>query len=121
MTAIELKSTEVHTITILLLDPTTQAPEPIPAGDVFTVEASSPAIETVIGVDANGNPAVVLRALTLPSVNTMGMNFTVSDSLGDVVCVQGVDYPMPPQPEDIALDLAGAVVTVQDAPTAPGP
>ena len=79
------------------------------------------AIEGTIGTDAAGAPAVVLHALTLPSVNTMGMNITVSDSAGDVVLVQGVDYPVSAAPGDITLDLSNAVVSTQTAPTAAGP
>lgn len=121
MANIQLKETDVYTITIMLLDPNTNQPEPVPAGDVFSVTASSPAISTVIGTDANGNPAVVLNAVTLPGVNTMGMSFTVNDSAGDVAFVQGVDYPAPVQPGDIALDVTNAVVSTQAAPTAPAP
>lgn len=121
MPNITLLPTEVYTITIQLLDPSTGAPEAVPAGDQFSATPTSPAISTTIGADANGNPAVILNALTLPSVNTMGMSFTVSDSAGDVVFVQGVDYPAPAVPGDISLDVGNAVVTAQAAPTAPGP
>ncbi len=121
MANIELKPTDVWTISLGLVNAATGAVEPIPSGDVFSVTTSSPAIGAEIGTDANGNPAVVLKALTLPDATTMGMNFTVTDSNGDVAVVQGVDYPAPPVAGDITLNVAGAVVSSQPAPTAPGP
>lgn len=122
MPNIELKPTDTWTIALGIVDPATGAVEPIPAGDVFSVgETSSPAIEATIGTTADGKPAVLLRALTLPDANTMGMSFTVTDSNGDVALKQGVDYPAPAQPGDITLDIAGAVVGTQPAPTTAGP
>lgn len=121
MANITLTETGTWTITILLLDPVTGAPEPVPAGDVFSAASSSAAMGASIVQDANGNPAVFINALTLPGASTMGMSVTVSDDHGDVAFVQGVDYPAPVQPGDISLNVAGAVMGTQPAPTAPAP
>lgn len=121
MSSIVLQETDTYNITLVRLNDATKAPEPFPAGTKFTVVASSPALGVSIGADASGNPSVLLNAVTLPSVNTMGMNFTVTDDQGDVAAIQAVDYPTPPQVNDISLDVAHAVVGVQAAPTVPGP
>lgn len=121
MPNIVLKPGDTWTITIERLNATTQAADPFPAGETFSFTTSSPAIGVTSGTDASGNAAAVLTTLTEPSVNTMGMNFTVNDSSGDVQFVQSVDYPPLPQPDDLSLNVAGAVVTSGPAPTAPGP
>ena len=121
MPNIELKDTDTYLVTIVLLNAATGQPEPVAAGDVFTAASSSPALGATITADANGNPAVMINALTLPDANTMGMTVTISDSAGDVAFVQTVDYPVPLTPGDISLDVAAAVVGTQPAPTAPGP
>jgi hypothetical protein len=121
MATIVLKSTEVHTLTIGLVDPTTNQPEPFPAGDTFAASSSSPAVGAAIGSDANGAPALIVNALTLPSANTMGIIVEVTDSAGDVAVDLTVDYPVPPVAGDIVLNTGGDVITTQPAPTAPGP
>jgi len=121
MTTITLLPTDIYTITISLINPTSGQPEPVPAGDVFSASASSPAISATIGTDAAGNPALFINAVTLPDANTMGINVSVSDSAGDVAATLTVDYPVPAQPGDNTLDTTNAVVTAQAAPTAPGP
>jgi hypothetical protein len=117
---ITLKPTDVYTITIGLVD-ASGAVVPVPAGDVFSATSSSPAIAATIGTDANGNPALIVNALTLPDANTMGMTVTISDSAGDVADTLTVDYPVPPAPDDITLAVPAAVVSTQPEPTAPGP
>ena len=124
MTAITLTPTDVHHLSIGIVDPATQNAEPVPAGDTFSAVSSSPAIGATIDLDANGNQEVVINALTLPSAATMGQTVTVTDSAGDVAAVQAVDYPVPvtPVPGDIVLGVSNdATVTTQAAPTNPGP
>jgi hypothetical protein len=123
MPNIVLKPGDTWTITIQRLNPATMVAEPFPAGTTFTFSPSSPAIGVTAGKDANGNPAAVLTTLTEPSnTTTMGMNFTVNDSNGDVQFKQSVDYPVPvAAPDDLSLDVAGAVVAPGTPPTAPPP
>jgi hypothetical protein len=96
--------------------------EAIPAGDVFSVASTMPAVVPgVIGTDADGNPTLTFNALTQPSAATMGMVLSVSDSNNDVVLEIGVDYPVLAVPGEITADAASEVVTTQAAPTVPGP
>lgn len=119
MTTITLKPTDIYTIPISIVDPTTNQPEPIPAGDKFSAASSSPAVSATIGADDNGSPTLILNALTLPSPATMGVVVEVSDSAGDVAVDLTVDYSVPVVPGDITL--GAAVITDQPAPTKPGP
>jgi hypothetical protein len=118
---ITLKDTDVYTITIGLVDAATGIVMPFSPGDTFSAASSDPAIGAAIGLDANGNPALVVRALTLPDANTASSMVTVTDSAGDVAAELTVLYPVPPAVGDIVLDVATAAVTAQPAPTAPGP
>jgi hypothetical protein len=121
MDKIVLKPTDVYTVRIGL-KAADGSVEAVPAGDVFSVDSSLPAVVPgVIGTDANGEPTLAVNALTLPSAATMGMVLTVRDSAGDVALEIGVDYPVPAAPGDITADVAGATITTQDAPTAAGP
>lgn len=119
MTTITLKPTDVYTIPISIVDPATNQPEPIPAGDKFSAASSSPAVSATIGTDSNGSPTLILNALTLPNEHTMGVVVEVSDSAGDVAVDLTVDYPVPAEPGEITLGTAA--ITEQPAPTTPGP
>jgi hypothetical protein len=118
---IELKPADVYTITIGIVNSQTGLVEPAPVGDVFSAVSPSPAVEATIGVDADGKPAVIVRALTMPDANTMGIVIPVTDSAGDVATSVTVNYAVPVASGDITLNMAGAVVTAQPAPSAPGP
>lgn len=110
-----LLATDVQTITLGLVQDGTTTTAPIPAGDTFSATSPSPAI----GVAVSGD-AVTVNALTLPSTNTMGMAFDVTDSAGDTALTVIVNYPVPPVVDDITGTVTVAA-NGQPAPTAAGP
>lgn len=114
----ELPNDVVATITIHTTDSEGDV-EPVPAGDVFTVVSSNPAsLGAAIGVDGDGNPAVVLTPLVKASPN---LTITVSDSAGLAQAIQLVDIVADVTDKNIVLDLVDATTKTQPVPTAPGP
>jgi hypothetical protein len=120
---VELLSTgtDVHTIDLDLVNDATGASDPIPAGDTFTATSPSIALNVTTSPTGGttGGPALVISAATLPSANTMGMTFPVTDSAGDVALTVIVNYPEPPVVNDITLGTD--TVSTQPAPTTAGP
>ena len=114
----ELPNDEVDTITIKT-QTAGGATVPVPAGDVFSASSDSPAaINTVIGKDAAGNPALVMNGLVQEHPD---ITVTISDSAGLVAAVLVVDIVADVTPKNIVLDLADATHVAQPVPTAPGP
>ena len=117
--ALKLTPTEVHTITLGVVNKASGVVEPVPAGDVITAESPNPAIEAVVGVDAAGAVALVVRALMLPDTGTASVVIPVKDSAGNVATELTVEYLVPPASGDLVLDMTGAAVTEQPMPPAP--
>lgn len=117
MANFELKDDNVATITIQTAD-ASGAIEPIPAGDVFTATSSSPSLGVSIGVDASNNPALILTPLVQVSP---GITVTVKDSAGLAQAALVVDIVADTTDTQIVLNTAGAVLSTQPTPTAPGP
>lgn len=114
----ELASDEVATITILARDASGDI-VPAPAGDTFSVTSSNPAsLAAAVGVDANGNPAIVLTPMVKASPN---ITVSVSDSAGLAVDEQIVDVVEDASPRAIGLDTANAALASQPEPVNPGP
>ena len=112
-----LLPTDVQVIALGLVQDGTTTAAPIPAGDTFAAVSPSPAIGVVVDNTAD---TVTVNALTLPSANTMGMTFPVTDSAGDTAMNVVVNYP----PLPVVDDISGTVTVTangQPAPTAPGP
>jgi hypothetical protein len=112
-----LLPTDVQVIALGLVQDGTTTTAPIPAGDTFAAVSPSAAIGVVVDNTAD---TVTVNALTLPSPNTMGMAFAVTDSAGDTRLNVIVNYP----PLPVVNDIAGTVTVnanAQPAPTAPGP
>ena len=114
----ELPNDEVDTITIKTQD-ASGATVPVPTGDVFSVSSDSPAaLNTVIGTDAAGNPALVINGLVQVHPN---ITVTVKDSAGLTAATLIVDIVADVTPTNIVLDLAAATHVAQPVPTNPGP
>lgn len=113
----ELPNDEVVTITIETTN-SAGVVEPYPAGDVFTAKSSSPSLGAAVGVDAKGNPAVVLTPLVQSSP---GIVVTVADSGGLSSTTLTVDIVPDVTDTNIVLDVADATHVAQAIPVAPGP
>jgi hypothetical protein len=117
---IELPNDEVLIIPILT-DNDVGMPVPPPPGDVFSVSTSSPSLSAAIDITTltpPGTPGVKINANVQVSP---GLSFTISDSAGLPVFVQGVDIMNDTTPKAITLDIPHAVVQSQPVPAAPGP
>lgn len=117
---IQLANDEVLIIPILT-DDAAGVPVPPPAGDTFSVVSSSPSLMAVIDTTTlvpAGTPGVKINAAVQVSP---GLSFTLSDSAGLTVFVQGVDIVMDTAPKMITLDTAHEVMQSQPVPVAPGP
>jgi hypothetical protein len=117
---IELANDEVLFIPILT-DNAEGMPVAPPAGDTFSVVSDSPSLAVAIDTTTlapPGTPAVKINATVQASP---GLSFTVSDSAGLTVFIQGVDIVPDTTPKAITLDLAHEVVQAQPVPTVPGP
>lgn len=99
---------------------------PVPAGDVFSAQSSSPSLGVAIANDAAGNQELVVNPLVLQSDAANGgggIVVTVTDSNGDAAGelsgLDAIDIITVPVVRQIRLGTA--TVTTQAAPTAPGP
>lgn len=118
MANFELKNDQIAVVTIKTANGQ-GATEPYPAGAVFTASVSDPTLlNAVIGVDAGGNPAVILNALVAAAANQV---LTINGNDGLASVTQIVDIVADNTPTNIVLDLADATFTSQPVPTAPGP
>lgn len=107
-----LNNDEILTITVKAVN-SGGAFEPIPAGDTFTATVDNPAVgNAVMGVDAAGNVAVLVNAMTQGGTWTL----TVTDSAGLKAISQTFDNVADATPTALALDLADATHTAQPVP-----
>ncbi len=113
-----IKSTEIHTIPLGLINEVDGSTQPLPAGDTLTATSSDPAVGAEVNMTGapDGGPALVVHALTLPTVSSASVSVEVTDSAGNVAYTLTVSYPVPVV-DDITADLASDVVTEQPAPT----
>jgi hypothetical protein len=111
----ELKNINIATISILTIDAAGDKVPPI-SGDVFSVVSSDPTKMTAaMGVDATGNPAIVLTPLVRLAP---GLTATVSDTSALTSDVQIVDIVNDVTPAAVSLDLASATFATQPMPAA---
>ena len=114
----ELPNDEVDTITIKTQN-TAGLTVPFPAGDKFTASSDSPAaLNSVIGADAAGNPALVINALVQEHPN---ITVIVADSAGLTKATLVVDVVQDVAAKNIVLDTADATHVSQPVPASPGP
>jgi hypothetical protein len=114
----ELLNDAVYTVTIKATNQggTTV---PLPAGLTLTAVSSDPAaLEAVIGVDASGNPAVVLTPLVDASPN---ITVTISDAAGLTPATKVFDIVIDTTAATLSLDMTDAAHVSQVSPVAPGP
>lgn len=121
---INLTATQTYAIPLQLVTDPGGTTVPVPSGDTFSVAntgTGAAAIDAAIGLMPDGvTPALLINAITLPSANTAAIPLTVTDSNGDVAATGTVAYPVPVV-DDIVVDVAGATIGTQAAPTATGP
>lgn len=112
MANFELPNDEVLTITIKAVN-VSGVFEPMPAGTTFTAASSDPTIgNAVIGVDASGNPALVVNAVSQAGTWTA----TVTDSAGLTAVSQVFDNVVDATPTALTLDLVDATHVPQAVP-----
>lgn len=112
MANFELANDAVYTITLKAVN-SAGAFEPLPAGDTFTATSSDPTVgNAVMGVDAAGNPALVVNAMTRAGTWTA----TVTDSSGLTAATQVFDNVEDATPTALVLDLADATHVPQPVP-----
>ena len=118
MANFELKNDQVATVTLKTVNDQ-GAVEPYPAGAIFTAQSNDVAsLGVAIGVDAGGNPAVILTPLVQASPN---QSFTVNGNDGLASVTQIVDIVADNSPTNVILDLADATFASQPVPANPGP
>lgn len=114
----ELPNDAVATITIKTTDAAGDV-VPKPAGDTFQAKSAMPnSLGASIGVDAAGNPALILTPLVQLSP---GINVNVLDSAGLKQASLIVDIVGDVTPSNIILDVADATLAPQPTPGAVGP
>lgn len=109
---------KVATFAITEMNTTTNAIDPVAAGDVFTVVSADPTnLNAVIGTSAAGAPAVVVNWLHTTNPMLTGVGVTITDSAGNLADTQLFDMVAPAFiPDQIGLDVANVALASQAVP-----
>lgn len=113
---INLTPTEVHTITLGVVNKDTGLIEAPAVGDVFKVVSPNKAISATLGVNDAGAQVVIVRPVAMPDSSTASVVIPVTDSAGNTALDLTVNYPVPPATGALCLNMAGDVVTTQPMP-----
>lgn len=118
MPSYDLKLNKIATFVITLKNPVTNALDPVPAGDVFSVTSSDPTnLNAVIGTNAAGMATVSVNWLHTTSPMLQGVGISLTDSVGDVRDDAEVfNMVAPDHVDQIGIDIAGVVETDQSVP-----
>jgi hypothetical protein len=91
--------------------------DPVAPADVFTVvNTDTVNLNAVVGVNAAGQPALVVNWLHTTAPLTTGVSVTLTDSAGNTAAVQLFDMAEPVAHDQIGLDVAGVTTTTQAIP-----